>query len=41
MELENQYSDIKRINIYSEKELTMEFDQINLLLIDTSSFFSS
>ena len=38
MELENQYSQIKRVVIYTEKELTIEFDQINSLLIDTSSF---
>ena len=37
MELENQYPHIKRVTIYTEKELTVEFDQINSLLIDTSS----
>ena len=37
---DDDYSDIKEIRIYTEKELNNEFESLNTLLIDTSSLIS-
>jgi hypothetical protein len=34
---DDDYSDIKEVPIYTEKELDKEYDAVNNLLIDTSS----